>query len=144
MRAAILERPGQPLRVAELAEPQPVPGQLKLKVDACAVCRTDLHLRDQEIPATKLPVVLGHQIVGRTDDGRRVGVPWLGWTDGTCEYCASARENLCPNARFTGRDIDGGYAEWTVAVTVASGADYFFGVRRAPARPSSPPTAQGS
>jgi propanol-preferring alcohol dehydrogenase len=79
------------------------------------VCRTDLHLRDHEIEATKLPVVLGHQIVGRTDDGRRVGVPWLGWTDGTCEYCTSGRENLCPNARFTGRDIDGGFAELTVA-----------------------------
>src|SRR6202035_58973 len=73
------------------------------------------HLRDHEIEATKLPVVLGHQIVGRTEDGRRVGVPWLGWTDGTCEYCTSGRENLCPKARFTGRDIDGGYAEWTVA-----------------------------
>jgi propanol-preferring alcohol dehydrogenase len=88
---------------------------LRLKIEACAVCRTDLHLRDHEIEATKLPVVLGHQIVGRTDDGRRVGVPWLGWTDGTCEYCTSGRENLCPNARFTGRDIDGGFAEFTVA-----------------------------
>jgi propanol-preferring alcohol dehydrogenase len=79
------------------------------------VCRTDLHLRDAEIEATKLPVVLGHQIVGVTDDGRRVGVPWLGWTDGDCRFCRSGRENLCVNARFTGRDIDGGYAELTVA-----------------------------
>jgi alcohol dehydrogenase, propanol-preferring len=79
------------------------------------VCRTDLHLRDSEIAAGKLPVVLGHQIVARTDDGQRVGVPWLGWTDGTCRYCTSDRENLCVAARFTGRDIDGGYAELTVA-----------------------------
>ena len=115
MRAVVLESQGQPLRPVELPDPTPQPGQLRLKIDACAVCRTDLHLRDREIPATKLPVVLGHQIVGRTDDGRRVGVPWLGWTDGTCEYCTSGRENLCPNARFTGRDIDGGFAELTVA-----------------------------
>ena len=115
MRATILETQGQPLRPVELPDPEPAPGQLRLTVEACAVCRTDLHLRDQEIPATKLPVVLGHQIVGRTEDGRRVGVPWLGWTDGTCEYCTSGRENLCPNARFTGRDIDGGFAELTVA-----------------------------
>jgi propanol-preferring alcohol dehydrogenase len=86
-----------------------------LQVSACAVCRTDLHLRDGEIEATKLPVVLGHQIVGRTSDGRRVGVPWLGWTDGSCRYCRSGRENLCERARFTGRDIDGGFAELTVA-----------------------------
>jgi propanol-preferring alcohol dehydrogenase len=79
------------------------------------VCRTDLHLRDGEIPATKLPITLGHQIVARTHDGQRVGVPWLGWTDGTCRYCTTQRENLCVNARFTGRDIDGGYAELTTA-----------------------------
>jgi propanol-preferring alcohol dehydrogenase len=115
MRAAILERPGQPLRVTEIPTPEPGPGQLLLRVQACAVCRTDLHLRDQEIPASRLPVVLGHQIVGRTQDGRRVGVPWLGWTDGTCAYCTSGRENLCPRAAFTGRDIDGGFGEWTVA-----------------------------
>ena len=115
MRAAILRTQGQPLTVVELPDPEPAPGQLRLTVEACAVCRTDLHLRDSEIPATKLPVVLGHQIVGRTDDGRRVGVPWLGWTDGTCPYCISGRENLCPHARFTGRDIDGGFAELTVA-----------------------------
>jgi propanol-preferring alcohol dehydrogenase len=115
MRATILEDQGQPLRPTELPDPQPGPGQLRITVEACAVCRTDLHLRDDEIAATKLPVVLGHQIVGRTEDGRRIGVPWLGWTDGTCEYCTSGRENLCPQARFTGRDIDGGFAELTVA-----------------------------
>ena len=115
MRATILEVQGQPLRPTELPDPQPGPGQLRITVEACAVCRTDLHLRDHEIEATRLPVVLGHQIVGRTEDGRRVGVPWLGWTDGTCQYCTSARENLCPQARFTGRDIDGGFAELTVA-----------------------------
>ena len=115
MRAAILENQGEPLKVTTLPDPEPGLGQLRLKIGACAVCRTDLHLRDSEIEATKLPVVLGHQIVGTTDDGRRVGVPWLGWTDGTCKYCTSHRENLCLNARFTGRDIDGGYAELTVA-----------------------------
>ena len=111
----ILEQQRQPLKAVALPDPQPEPGQLLLKVHACGVCRTDLHLRDHEIDATKLPVVLGHQIVGTTEDGRRVGVPWLGWTDGTCEYCTSGRENLCVNGRFTGRDIDGGYAELTVA-----------------------------
>jgi alcohol dehydrogenase, propanol-preferring len=115
MQAVLLERPGEPLRVTTVEDPVPAPGQLRLRVLACAVCRTDLHLRDAEIPATKLPVVLGHQIVGLTDDGRRVGVPWLGWTDGDCRYCRSGLENLCVNARFTGRDIDGGFAEWTVA-----------------------------
>jgi alcohol dehydrogenase, propanol-preferring len=115
MRAMLLEQPGQPLTPATVPEPQPGPGQLLLKVAACAVCRTDLHLRDHEIDPGRLPLILGHQIVGRTEDGRRFGVPWLGWTDGTCQYCTSGRENLCPQARFTGRDIDGGYAEWTVA-----------------------------
>jgi propanol-preferring alcohol dehydrogenase len=115
MRAAVLQRPGEPLITTTLPEPTPGPGQLLLKVAACGVCRTDLHLRDHEIEATKLPVTLGHQIVGRTEEGRRVGVPWLGWTDGTCRYCATNRENLCVNARFTGRDIDGGYAELAVA-----------------------------
>jgi propanol-preferring alcohol dehydrogenase len=115
MRAMVLANQGQPLSELELPEPEPGPGEVRLKVEACGVCRTDLHLRDNEIAATKLPVVLGHQIVGRTDDGRRVGVPWLGWTDGTCRYCTSGRENLCERARFTGRDIDGGYAELTVA-----------------------------
>jgi propanol-preferring alcohol dehydrogenase len=115
MRAVVLERPGEPLKAVSLPDPEPGPGQLLLRVGACGVCRTDLHLRDAEIEATKLPVVLGHQIVARTEDGRRVGVPWLGWTDGECRYCLSNRENLCVHARFTGRDIDGGFAELTVA-----------------------------
>ena len=115
MVAALLERPEEPLRVAEVAEPVAEPGQLRLRVEACGVCRTDLHLRDGELSPGHLPLILGHQIVGRTDDGRRVGVPWLGWTCGECEYCTSGRENLCVRARFTGRDVDGGYAEWAVA-----------------------------
>src|SRR5581483_8852691 len=115
MRASVLERQGQPLTATTLPNPSPQPGQLCLTVKACGVCRTDLHLRDAEIEATKLPIILGHQIVATTDDGRRVGVPWLGWTDGTCHYCQTGRENLCVNARFTGRDVDGGYAELTVA-----------------------------
>jgi propanol-preferring alcohol dehydrogenase len=115
MRAVVLEQPGQPLRVMEVPDPQPAPGQLALEVLACAVCRTDLHLRDAEIEAPKLPVILGHQIVARTEDGRRVGVPWLGWTDGECRYCRTGRENLCVHGRFTGRDIDGGFAQLTVA-----------------------------
>ena len=87
MHAQLLVEPGQPLQARELPDPTPAPGQLRIRVSACAVCRTDLHLRDAEIEAPKLPVILGHQIVGRTDDGRRVGVPWLGWTDGSCRYC---------------------------------------------------------
>lgn len=115
MQAVVLEQPGQPLRATTVPDPEPGPGQVRITVSACAVCRTDLHLRDAEIDAPKLPVILGHQIVGRADDGRRVGVPWLGWTDGECRYCTSGRENLCVHARFTGRDIDGGFAELTVA-----------------------------
>jgi alcohol dehydrogenase, propanol-preferring len=115
VRAMMLDRQSEPLRAATVPDPEPGNGQLLLTISACAVCRTDLHLRDHEIEATKLPVILGHQIVGRTEDGRRVGVPWLGWTDGTCHYCTTGRENLCVNGRFTGRDIDGGYAELTVA-----------------------------
>ena len=115
MHAAVLMRPSEPLQWTEAPDPEPGPGQLRITVSACAVCRTDLHLRDAEIDAPKLPVILGHQIVGTTDDGRRVGVPWLGWTDGDCRYCRSDRENLCLHGRFTGRDLDGGYAELTVA-----------------------------
>jgi propanol-preferring alcohol dehydrogenase len=112
----VLDAPGRPLRAAELPEPRAGPGQLLLRVRACAVCRTDLHLRDGDIDPGHLPLVPGHQIVATVErTGERVGVPWLGWTDGDCAYCRSGRENLCPNARFTGRDIDGGYAEWTVA-----------------------------
>ena len=89
MRAVVLEQQGRPLKPVTLPDPVPGPGQLLLNVKACGVCRTDLHLRDTEIEATKLPVVLGHQIVATTEDGRRVGVPWLGWTDGTCRYCTT-------------------------------------------------------
>jgi propanol-preferring alcohol dehydrogenase len=115
MRAAVLVSQNRALELRDQADPSPKPGQLSLKVSACGVCRTDLHLRDNEIDAPKLPVVLGHQIVGVTDDGRRVGVPWLGWTCGECRFCLTERENLCLRARFTGRDIDGGFAERTVA-----------------------------
>jgi propanol-preferring alcohol dehydrogenase len=115
MRAMLLDRPGAPLRADDVDVPEPGPGRVRIKVHACGVCRTDLHLRDGEVEAGHLPLILGHQIVGTTDDGRRVGVPWLGWTDGECEYCRSGRENLCVHARFTGRDIDGGYAEYAVA-----------------------------
>jgi len=112
----LLAQPGQPLRETELPEPRPEPGQLLVRVKACAVCRTDLHIVDGELPRPKLPLVLGHQIVGTVvGEERRIGIPWLGWTDGDCPYCRSDRENLCVNARFTGYDIDGGYAEYAVA-----------------------------
>src|SRR3954463_2015837 len=112
----LLDRPGSPLRVADVPEPEAGPGRLRLRVEACGVCRTDLHLRDTELEPGHLPLILGHQIVARVDGGdERVGVPWLGWTCGECASCRSGRENLCLRARFTGRDIDGGYAEWTVA-----------------------------
>ena len=111
----MLDRPGQPLRAAELPDPEPGPDQVLLDVRACGVCRTDLHVVDGELPHPKLPLVPGHQIVGVAEDGRRLGVPWLGWTEGDCRYCASGRENLCDQARFTGYDLDGGYAERVVA-----------------------------
>jgi len=111
----VLEQPLRPLVARELPEPEPGPGQVLLRVRACAVCRTDLHVVDSELPDPKLPLVIGHQIVAEAPDGRRLGVPWLGWTDGTCRYCLSGRENLCDGARFTGYMLDGGYAEWTVA-----------------------------
>ena len=111
----VFEAVGRPLRLVELPEPEPQPGQLRLRVAACGVCRTDLHLLDGEVTIAEPPRVLGHQIVGIADDGRRYGVPWLGWTDGECVFCRSGRENLCLRARFTGRDIDGGYAEYAVA-----------------------------
>jgi propanol-preferring alcohol dehydrogenase len=111
----VLDRPGAPLRAAELPRPVPGPGQILLRVAACGICRTDLHVVDGELPHPTLPLVVGHQIVGESEDGRRLGVPWLGWTDGTCRYCTSGRENLCDAARFTGYDLDGGYAEWVVA-----------------------------
>jgi alcohol dehydrogenase, propanol-preferring len=111
----VLDAPGQPLRAIELPDPEPAPGQVLLEVRACGVCRTDLHVVDGELPHPKLPLVPGHQIVGVAEDGRRLGVPWLGWTDGDCRYCRSGRENLCEHARFTGYDLDGGYAERAVA-----------------------------
>ena len=121
----ILDVPGEPLRVAEVASPEPGKGQVLLRVHCCAVCRTDLHVVDGELPDPRLPLIPGHQIVGtverigeHTDGftvGERVGVPWLGWTDGECRYCLSGRENLCENARFTGYQIDGGYAEYALA-----------------------------
>ena len=116
MRAMLFDAPGRPLRPAEVDEPKPVPGQLLIEVGACAVCRTDLHLVDGELSVGHTPLILGHQIVGTVPGSdRRVGVPWLGWTCGRCEFCRSGRENLCDRARFTGRDIDGGFAELTVA-----------------------------
>ncbi len=127
MRAMVLERAREPLRLQELPEPEPGPDDLLLRVRACGVCRTDLHIVDGELTEPKLPLVPGHQIVAevvRTGDhtaklgfeaGDRVGVPWLGWTDGTCRYCRSGQENLCDHARFTGYDIDGGFAEYCVA-----------------------------
>src|SRR5919107_1407607 len=115
MRAIVLEAPGQPLRLSELPVPEPGPGELLIRVHACGVCRTDLHVLDGEVRGA-LPVVPGHQIVGTVEgSGERVGVPWLGWTCGVCVYCRSGRENLCERARFTGRDVDGGFAEYTVA-----------------------------
>jgi propanol-preferring alcohol dehydrogenase len=112
----LLDAPERALRQAELAEPSPGPGQLLVQVDACGVCRTDLHVVDGELTRPKLPLILGHQIVGTVvGEDRRVGIPWLGWTDGECRYCRSGRENLCDHARFTGYDLDGGYAEYAVA-----------------------------
>jgi propanol-preferring alcohol dehydrogenase len=114
MRAMVLDAPGRPLRAAEMDRPGPGPGDLLVRVEACGVCRTDLHLLDGEVEVPSFPRVLGHQIVG-TAEGRRVGVPWLAWTCGECRFCLAGRENLCSRARFTGRDIDGGFAEWAVA-----------------------------
>jgi propanol-preferring alcohol dehydrogenase len=119
MRAMAFEGVGRPLRAVERAIPRPGAGQLLLRVEACGVCRTDLHLLDGEVAVADPPRILGHQIVGVVQDGgesgRRVGVPWLGWTCGACDYCTSGRENLCPRARFTGCDIDGGMAEYALA-----------------------------
>jgi propanol-preferring alcohol dehydrogenase len=126
MRAMLFERVGSPLRAVERAAPTPLAGQLLLRVHACGICRTDLHLLDGEVEIRQPPRILGHQIVATVaeagedhettiEPGDRVGVPWLGWTDGTCAWCRSGRENLCPNARFTGCDIDGGFAEYALA-----------------------------
>jgi alcohol dehydrogenase, propanol-preferring len=118
----VLDGANEPLRLADVPEPVPAAGQVLLRVLACGVCRTDLHIVDGELAKPKLPLVLGHQVVGqvlegsdRFAPGERVGVPWLGWTDGTCRYCLSGRENLCDGARFTGYDLDGGYADLVVA-----------------------------
>jgi propanol-preferring alcohol dehydrogenase len=112
----VLDAAGEPLREADLPEPTPGAGELLLRVLACGVCRTDLHILDGELARPKLPLVLGHQIVGEVvGEGRRVGVPWLGWTDGECRYCRAGLENLCERAQFTGYDRDGGYAEYAVA-----------------------------
>jgi alcohol dehydrogenase, propanol-preferring len=133
MRAMVMERPREPLRPAELPDPEPGAGQVLISVAACGVCRTDLHIVDGELEKPKLPLILGHQIVGevvgigpeveapagvasrRFELGDRVGVPWLGWTCGECRYCLGGRENLCDRPRFTGYDLDGGYAELAVA-----------------------------
>jgi propanol-preferring alcohol dehydrogenase len=116
MQAMVFERVGAPLAAVELPVPTPTPDQLLVKVHACGVCRTDLHLIDGELQIAHPPRVLGHQIVGVTEPGgRRVGIPWLGWTCGRCRWCRGGQENLCPSARFTGKDIDGGMAQWTVA-----------------------------
>jgi propanol-preferring alcohol dehydrogenase len=125
MRAQVLTAAGRPLAAADLPTPRPGPQQVLIAVRACAVCRTDLHVVDGELPDPKLPLVPGHEIIGtivekgesidRFAVGDRVGVPWLGWTCGVCEYCRSGRENLCDRAQFTGYQIDGGYAELTVA-----------------------------
>lgn len=120
----VLQRPGTELKELEIPRPKAGPGQVLLRVRACAVCRTDLHIVDGEITQPKLPLVIGHEIVGSVEEigedvqfsiGERVGVPWLGWTCGVCIYCTSERENLCVRAKFTGYDIDGGYAEYCVA-----------------------------
>src|SRR5436190_11336026 len=125
MRAMVLEKSRQRLMLLDVAKPKPDAGQLLVRLSACAVCRTDLHILDGELPDPKLPLVPGHEIIGTVMEkgvdadrfaiGNRVGVPWLGWTCGICDYCRSGRENLCDRARFTGYHIDGGYAELTVA-----------------------------
>jgi len=125
MRAMVLDAPCQPLLARDVAEPGPGPGQVLVRVSACAVCRTDLHVVDGELPHPKLPLIPGHEIVGvvaesgrgsdRFQIGERVGIPWLGWTCGECSYCRDAHENLCDRAQFTGYTLNGGYAEYTVA-----------------------------
>jgi propanol-preferring alcohol dehydrogenase len=125
MRAMLLGEPGQPLRLVTMPVPNPAAGQVLLRIEACGVCRTDLHLIDGELPEPKLPIIPGHEIVGRVaalganvagfTPEQRVGVPWLGWSCGRCRHCIGGRENLCDQARFTGYQINGGYAEYTVA-----------------------------
>jgi alcohol dehydrogenase, propanol-preferring len=125
MLAMVVERPGAPLVARERPVPEPGPDDVLVRVLACGVCRTDLHVADGELPPLGHPIVPGHEIVGEVarvgarvtgfQPGDRVGVPWLGWTCGTCEFCRTGRENLCPEARFTGYHLDGGFAEWAVA-----------------------------
>ncbi|ABS61669.1 Alcohol dehydrogenase zinc-binding type 2 [Parvibaculum lavamentivorans DS-1] len=125
MRAMLLDAPGKPLRLASLPVPRPGPGEVLVKVEACGVCRTDLHVVDGELPEPKLPLIPGHEIIGRVAalgegvtalaPGARVGIPWLGWTCGACRYCRADKENLCENALFTGYTRDGGYAEYALA-----------------------------
>jgi len=125
MRAMVLERQGQPMRLTDLPVPEPGPGQVQVKVRACGVCRTDLHVVDGDLTEPELPLVPGHQIVGQITAlgpevsglsvGDRVGIPWLGWTCGSCAYCRRGQENLCESARFTGYQLAGGFAEYTVA-----------------------------
>lgn len=131
MKAMLLDAPGKPLRFAEVPRPEPGPAQVRVKVAACGVCRTDLHVADGDLTEPKLPIIPGHEIVGRVDAmgagvtrftlGQRVGIPWLGHTCGTCPYCREGHEKLCDHPGFTGYQIDGGYAEYTVA-----DADYCF------------------
>ncbi len=125
MRAMLLDAPGGTLALREVALPEPGPGQVRIEVGACAVCRTDLHVVDGDLRDGKRPLIPGHEVAGRVVAlgegveapaiGARVGVPWLGWTCGECRYCRGGRENLCPQARFTGYHLDGGYAEYLVA-----------------------------
>lgn len=138
MRAMVVERPREPLVLEDVRQPELGPGQVLVRVAACAVCRTDLHVLDGELPEPKLPLVLGHEIVGRVvsrgadvtglEAGQRVGIPWLAWTCGECGFCRGGQENLCERARFTGYTCDGGYAEFAVAdarfcIPLAEGMD---------------------
>lgn len=125
MRAMLLEKQRQPLKLVEVQVPQPKPGQVLIRVHTCGVCRTDLHVLDGDLTEPKLPLILGHQIVGTVAQlgegvekfnlGQRIGVPWLGYTDGTCRYCLRGQENLCDHPEFTGYTLDGGYAEYAIA-----------------------------
>ena len=137
MKAMLLDTPGTPLRLAEVPRPEPAAGQVRVKVSACGVCRTDLHVADGDLKHPKRPIIPGHEIVGRVDTlgagvtrfalGERVGIPWLGHTCGACPYCRSGHENLCDAPGFTGYQIDGGYAEYAVA-----DADYCFPIPDGP------------
>src|SRR3954471_281934 len=111
----LLRRHHQPLELSEVELREPDAGEVRVKGECCAVCRTALHVVDGELLDPKLPLIVGHQIVGTDDRGRRLGIPWLGWTWGVCDYCTSGRETLCDRARFTGYTLDGGYAEYAIA-----------------------------